>query len=480
LTGLITNTIYYLKAYAVNSIGTAYGNEVTFATQPTVTTTGVTGIAQTTAASGGNVSAVGTASITSRGVCWSIAPNPTISDSYTTDGSGSGVFTSNLTGLTGNTLYYVRSYAANSSGVGYGNQQSFTTAPVLGTVTTTPLTLITLTNATGGGNVTFSGGGGITARGVCWSTSANPTTANSKTNDGAGTGVFTSSLTGLTANTLYYVRAYVTNSAGTAYGNAVTFSTLLNPAIPTITTAATTITTPTTGTSGGNVLSDGGASVIFRGVCWSTSPNPTLANSYSTDGSGTGVFVSNITGLTPAGHYYVRAYAVNSAGTGYGSTFEIYAFVVGQSYQGGVIFYIDGTGQHGLISATTDQAAGVVWGCDNFSIPGISTAFGSGQSNTNLIVSATCSVPLTAAKVCNDLVLNGYSDWFLPAMGELNLMYDNRFSIGGFTANWYWSSSEEPYTPVCCAQFHQFNGGTTGGYAGKSNPGMSTRAIRVF
>ncbi len=480
LTGLITNTIYFLKAYAVNSLGTAYGNEVMFATQPTVTTTGITGITQTSAASGGNVSPVGTATITSRGICWSVTTGPTISDSHTTDGAGSGVFSSSLTGLTGNTVYYVRSYAANSSGVAYGNEQSFTTSPVLATVTTTPITLITLTNATGGGEVTLSGGGGITARGVCWSTSPNPTTANSKTVDGTGTGIFTSSLTGLTANTPYYVRAYVTNSAGTAYGNAVTFSTLLNPAIPTITTAATTIATATTATSGGNILSDGGASVIFRGVCWNTSPNPTLSNSYSTDGSGTGAFVSNITGLTPATHYYVRAYAVNSAGTGYGSTFEIYSFVPGQSYQGGVIFYVDGTGQHGLISATTDQATGVPWGCDNFSVPGLSTGFGSGQSNTTLIVNSGCTIPVTAAKVCNDLVLNGYSDWFLPAMGELSVMYDNRFLIGGFTANWYWSSSEQPGANACCAQFQQFNGGTTGGYSGKSNTALSTRAIRAF
>ena len=480
LTGLITNTTYYLKAYAVNANGTAYGNEITFATWPTVTTTGVSGITQTTAASGGNVSAVGNTTITARGICWSLSPTPTLADSHTTDGSGSGIYTSAMTGLTGNTVYYVRSYATNSSGTGYGNEQSFTTSPVLGTVTTTPVTLITLTTATSGGNVTFSGGGSITARGVCWSTSPNPTTANSKTTDGTGTGIFTSSLTGLTANTLYYVRAYATNSAGTAYGNAVTFSTLLNPVIPTITTSATVIASSTTATSGGNILSDGGASIIFRGVCWSTSPNPTLSNSYTTDGSGTGAYVSNITGLTPATHYYVRAYTVNSAGTAFGSTLEIYSFFPGQSYQGGVIFYIDATGQHGLISATTDQATGVPWGCDNFSVAGISSNFGSGQANTTLIVNSGCGIAVTAAKVCDGLVLNGYSDWFLPALGELTVMYDNRFLIGGFTANWYWSSSEQPGANACCAQFQQFNGGSTWGYSGKSSTFMSTRAIRAF
>jgi hypothetical protein len=95
------------------------------------------------------------------------------------------------------------------------------------TVTTnTPITSITQTTASGGGNVTSDGGASVTARGVCWSTSTNPTTANSKTTDGSGTGSFTSSLTGLSANTLYYVRAYATNSVGTSYGANVTFTTL--------------------------------------------------------------------------------------------------------------------------------------------------------------------------------------------------------------------------------------------------------------
>ncbi|MCX6322234.1 MAG: fibrobacter succinogenes major paralogous domain-containing protein [Bacteroidia bacterium] len=92
-------------------------------------------------------------------------------------------------------------------------------------VETNPVTNITSTTATSGGNVKSDGGFSVTARGVCWSTSSNPTTANSKTTDGNGTGLFPSNLTGLTANTLYYVRAYATNSIGTAYGTQVSFTT---------------------------------------------------------------------------------------------------------------------------------------------------------------------------------------------------------------------------------------------------------------
>jgi Secretion system C-terminal sorting domain len=96
------------------------------------------------------------------------------------------------------------------------------TAP---TVTTTAISAITTTTASSGGNVTNGGSTSVTARGVCWSTSANPTTANSKTSDGTGTGTFTSAITGLTASTAYHVRAYATNSVGTSYGSDLTFTT---------------------------------------------------------------------------------------------------------------------------------------------------------------------------------------------------------------------------------------------------------------
>jgi uncharacterized protein (TIGR02145 family) len=226
-----------------------------------------------------------------------------------------------LTGLTAGTQYYVRAYATNSAGTAYGNQQVFSTLaePVLPTVTTAPVTDITQTTATSGGTVYSDGGAPVTARGVCWSTSPNPTTGNNYTTDGTGTGTFISYLTGLSPNTTYYVRAYATNSVGTAYGNQEVFTTLQTVTLPTVTTDPATSITQTTATSGGNVTSAGGGTVTARGVCWATTPSPTLSNSYTVNGSGTGTFISNLTGLTPGTLYYVRAYATNSAGTGYGN-----------------------------------------------------------------------------------------------------------------------------------------------------------------
>ena len=99
------------------------------------------------------------------------------------------------------------------------------TTIILPIITTTPITSIDFTTANSGGNITNNGGDDVTARGVCWATTQNPTIANSKTTNGTGIGIFNANLTGLTENTIYYVRAYATNSVGTAYGNEISFAT---------------------------------------------------------------------------------------------------------------------------------------------------------------------------------------------------------------------------------------------------------------
>jgi uncharacterized protein (TIGR02145 family) len=229
ITQLTPKTLYYVRAYATNSVGTAYGNQLTFTSSQlsvaVLTTVSITGITQNTAVSGGNITSDGGSEVTERGVCWSTHTLPVTTDSKTSDGIGTGTYTSNLTGLTGNIKYYVRAYAVNSEGVSYGQEVSFTTSPLLPSVTTTVPSPTSTTTATGGGTVSSDGGSPVTARGVCWNTTANPTIANSKTSNGTGTGSFSSSITGLSVNTEYHVRAYATNSVGTAYGSDYSFRT---------------------------------------------------------------------------------------------------------------------------------------------------------------------------------------------------------------------------------------------------------------
>lgn len=154
-------------------------------------------------------------------------------------------------------------------------------------ITTSNVTNITATSATCGGNITDEGSSTVVARGVCWSTGITPTDLDSKTTDGAGAGSFISNLTDLNRGTIYFVRAYATNNAGTGYGNEISFPT--NPfELATLTTSTTVSLTENIAISGGNITSDGGSPITARGVCWSTTPYPTITGPHTIDGNGTG------------------------------------------------------------------------------------------------------------------------------------------------------------------------------------------------
>lgn len=501
LTGLTVNTTYHVRAYAISESGVKYGSDVVFTTLnnpivpvvPTILTSTVTSIAQTSAISGGNITSNGGATVTASGICYATTTNPTISNNIVSSTTLTGTFTSNLTGLTSNTTYYVRAFATNSVGTAYGTQVSFTTLANLPTVTTTAVTAITQTTATSGGNITVTDGAVLTARGICWSTSTNPTITDSHTSDGISTGTFSSNLTGLTASTTYHVRAYATNNTGTAYGNDVTFTTnSVIPTAPVITTNAVGSITNTSAVGGGFITSNGGATITASGICYATTSNPTLSNTVITSTTITGSFSSNITGLVFNTTYYVRAYATNSVGTTYGNevSFTTTTLTVGQSYQGGVIAYIfqvgdagySATVQHGIIAATSDQSAGMTWSIigSGFISSTTSMNIGTGLTNTNTIVSRQ-GTGSYAAQLCQDLVLDGYNDWYLPSFNELNQLYLNRVIIGGFSTtspSKYWSSSQ---IVIDKAAYIDFSNGTISPIPSDyKSYSFKVRAVRSF
>jgi YVTN family beta-propeller protein len=512
-------------------IDKSYGSDYVWAVRggsgpglATVTTTPVTGITKTTASGGGNVTSDGGTSVTARGVCWGMLPNPTTADSHTSDGTGTGVFTSSITGLTENTAYHVRSYATNPAGTSYGGDTPFRTghnAPfayitnmsgntvsvidtaanitvgspipvgnsptgvavnpsgtrvyvanlasdtvsVIDTATNTVVgpaiavgdgprgiavnpagTRVYVANQNGDSvsvidTATSGVGSPITVGDFPWGVAVNPagtrvyvsnwlgnsvsvidTSTNTvlgspiavgerprgivvtpsgsrvyvannisdtvsvidtETNtvvgtpipvgDGpygiavnpAGTRVYVTNNIGDTVSVIDAAtntvsgapiavgaapvgiavnppgtRVYVANSSGNTVTvidtatNTVTsaaiavgsspnaFGAFIQPqvlSVPTVSTAGVTAITQTSAASGGNVTVDSGATVTARGVCWGTSDNPIFGPGCTSNGTGLGTFTSSIIGLSPYTFYHVRAYATNSAGTGYGN-----------------------------------------------------------------------------------------------------------------------------------------------------------------
>jgi hypothetical protein len=367
---------------------------------------------------------------------------------------------------------------------------------VLPTITTKAVTGITSNSATFGGSISNANGNQIMERGIVYSTSPNPTLASNKIVIGNGIGTF-DTITSmnfqyphfLQPNTAYYVRAYaVTENNISAYGNEVNFTTsIFTP--PIITTNTVTGITSNSATFGGVITNANGNQILERGIQISTttfSSNVIISNTIQL-GNGIGSF-DTIIGLDfpyyyffkPNTTYYVRACA--SLENGYGACGNEVSFTtlsVGQTGPGGgIVFFNKGNANGGwqyLECAASDQSTGIPWGCNGTSISGTQLTVGSGEANTSLIV-AGCNESSFAAKLCNDLILGGKSDWFLPSIDELNLMYRNldQNGQGNFTFTEYWSSTQSNYNGT--PWVFQFNGG----YYIDNFPKLSSLAVRAI
>lgn len=430
--------------------------------------------------------------ILAKGFCYSTTPNPTEANATVVPGNNLGTFAYTAMELLPSTTYYVRAFAASISGTGYGQEVSFTTLAVSApTVSTGSVAAVSSSSATATGVLTQTGGSSVTAAGFCWSTTPNPTLADSNLTVGPVSADFISTISDLTANTTYYLRAYATNAEGTAYGNEQVFTTT---SIQLASLGSTTVSDIlyTTATSTSQVRSDGGTTVTQRGFCWSTKTNPTTDNFKAAIESGTGSYSTTLTGLVPNTTYYIRSYIINANGTFYGeqqtfTTLEPSGLYIGKKYAGGIIFYLDATGNHGMVCAESDQGS-APWGCRG-AVINTSTDFASGAANTAAIIEG-CNELNTAAFLCDDLILNSYSDWYLPSSDELGLMLDNLYvnGIGNFndSSNYYWSSSEFEYPSVENASSYYLGGPEYYSLYGLVKSGRykddngSIRAVRSF
>jgi len=299
------------------------------------------------------------------------------------------------------------------------------TIPIL--ATTTP-TNITATTATGGGLIISDGGAAITARGICWGMAANPTTSDTKSTDGDGTGQFVSNITGIDAGTLYHVRAYATNSAGTAYGADLSFSTLGQ--IPSATTLAATDITSTSATLNGTVNANYSSTTVIFEIGETTSYGITVTCSQSPVEGFTAMSVSadilNLSGNCKTYHY--RIVAANSLGTIYGNdiTFvtQMYPIIFNPGLTYGSVSDIDGN------TYRTIRIGSQTWMAENLK----ATRYNDGTPIPNVKDNASW-VALTTGAYCEYENRSVYSDTY------------------GRLYNWYAVASTNPEN-VCPTGWH--------------------------
>ena len=320
-TDLPEDILYYIRYEVGNRYTSQQVSQLTtliVTAKPELTTTSPTDISMFSAMVGGNVLKDNGYDVTARGVCYGVNENPTLDDNTILRGQGLGVFTCELTGLSPETVYYARAFATNANGTTYGQQVVFTTksAPA---VYTDEAIQITAHSAMVSGGYTSDGGEAITDCGICYSFSPNPTTDTKVSLTVAES--FGCTLEKLRPNTTYYVRAYVVNKNGTAYGNEITFTTTTT--LPVVKTLSATKASATTISATGAVESDGGHTVIERGICYSTNATPTTSSSKVLCEVGIGTYSCTITALQAGTTYYVRAYAINSEGISYGEVLEV-------------------------------------------------------------------------------------------------------------------------------------------------------------
>ena len=252
--------------------------------------------------------------------------------------------------------------------------------------------------------------------------------------------------------------------------------------VPTLLTSAATQIKFTSARLNGSVVKQGASGLTRRGFCWSLHTEPALKDGYKQVDLDLDSFTYKIPDLLADTTYFVRAYATNLQGTSYGNEifFTTKLPVVGETGPaGGIVFFDKGSNQNGwrfLEAAPVDNAVSR-WGCGG-NVTGTLSSIGSGNANTNFIV-LSCISP-TAARLCADLVLNGYDDWFLPSKDELNQMYVNLYKkkIGSWAHYEYMSSTQGASSDSAWGQ--QFISGYPFTSFGTDFNVFHSRAIRDF
>lgn len=315
VTGLIEGETYYVRAYAINSVGVSYSsNEVKFSTiaqSVELTTDEITNIdvLAGTAVLNATMRNVGSPCFTERGFYYGTNPEPSVNDNVIRDyGTTAGKFSATITNLQPSSTYYVRAYAIQNEKYIYGETKVFGIHSEPSQVTTSSATNLSSTSATLNGYIATMGNPAYTERGFCYATHSNPSiSTNKRTVSGYGVGDYSLTLNNLEYETTYYYRAYVIQNGNPIYGNVVAFTTTWQEAV--VFTLEPTNVEGNSAKLKGQVTYAGDPKFYMRGFCYNTSGHPTINDpKIEQQSSMTGVYSMDITNLEAGVTYYVRAF----------------------------------------------------------------------------------------------------------------------------------------------------------------------------
>ena len=447
----LANEVYYVRAYATNEKGTAYGEEVVLnmdIVPATLRTLDVSGVKSTSAQFHGEIVAEGNPAYTERGFVYATSSMPTWDNAVqklTVAMTGDKVFSATATGLTSGQTYYVRAYAVNAGEAAYSmNEVAFTpvmTLPVVSTRTVSEKSIST-GMASLNGTITDAGDPAYTERGFVYGTMHNPT-VDSDTKvvvSGGGTGDYSINLSGLVMGTVYYVRAYATNERGTAYGEEVTLD--MNAVMPGVVTGEVDIKEASI-VFNGTITEVGDPAYTERGFVYGTMLVPLLDNGATkavADGTIPGAFNAEVTDLTGKGTFRVRAYAISPAGVEYG---EVEQFMFDEAY----------------FDLPTFKHGGQIYRV----YPDLGDIFDWDEANA----------------LCENLTYAGYDDWMLPSKDVLMTMYLYKDEIGGFKEDEYWSSTPGVKVNGTESYDHYYVDFVRGELARSYNISFSVRPVRL-
>ncbi len=509
---------YSVRAYASNSLGVVYSSNsvsvIPKSTLPAVETESITSvnIVNGTAIFNGNILEEGDPAYTEKGFVYGIVPNPTIDDTRKeVSGNGTGKYSANISGLEEGKEYHIRAYATNANGTAYGEDKKVDMTATMPEVQTKASTNRNIANGTVtfNGTITKIGDLPYTERGFVYADVHNPTLDDTKVPvSGNGTGDFSANVSDMQEGKIYYIRAYVTNSKGTVYGEEVSVD--FNAIMPIVETKSPTNINRANGTAtfNGTITEIGDLPYTERGFVYAEVHNPTIENDTKivSVGNGLGVYTSNATKLVLGKVYYVRAYVINRKGTIYGmeNTLDFSAELPqvetravsnitpnSATFNGEIISlgdprYTERGFIYGTMPVPTMDEPSVV----QFVVSGTATGAYTKEVNgleegetyymrtyvksddriaygdvvrfvaenpfyfiikeINLMVQKEDLggnlIWNTANTICENSTLAGYTDWRLPTKDELMTLYFNKTLIGGFSNTDYWSSSKASST----------------------------------